>query len=226
MNALPSWASGMDQTTWILVGCAILALVVAAIIVRRKRAAHRIEALPPLVFEVHDRREPRLKPAMFGTRDGARAYPAGYQPPEPVRTYEPPRAEPWAYAPADGRTVEMPGGGGVPNGYLPGRLEITGGPHRGEAIRFPRVDGANAADYTLGRGEGPPRTHIRLPITTVSRQQARLRYEGGRWKIINLSQTNPTAVNGQVLHTPEGVRWLQDGDTVEMGELVLLFRSS
>src|SRR6185437_1235290 len=162
MNALPSWATGMDQTTWILVGCAILALVVAVIIVRRKRAAHRIEALPPLVFEVHDRREPRLKPAAFGRSSGAPAYPPVNQPPEPVRNYEPPPAEPWPYAPPDGRTIEMPRGGG-----------------------------GSAADYTLGRGEGPPRTHIRLPITTVSRQQARLHYEGGRWKIINLSQTNP-----------------------------------
>jgi hypothetical protein len=223
----------MNQTTWILVGCAILALVVAVLFVRRRRAAHRIEALPPLVFEVHDRREPRLRPASFRPAEAMRAYtPAepvrAYAPAEPVRAYAPPAPEPWPYAPSDGRTVEMPRGGGAvsPNGYLPGRLEITGGPHRGEAIRFPRVDGDGMGDYTLGRGEGPPRTHIRLPVTTVSRQQARLRYEGGRWKLINLSQTNPTAVNGQVLHTPEGVRWLQDGDTVEMGELVLRFRSS
>lgn len=213
----------MDQTTWILVGCAALALVIAVLLVRRRRAAHRIEALPPLVFEVHDRREPRLKPAAFRASGPYHAY----APPEPVRAYEPPPAEPWTYAPSDGRTVEMPRGGGAsPNGYLPGRLEITGGPHRGEAIRFPCIDGDGMADYTLGRGEGPPRTHIRLPVTTVSRQQARLRFEGGRWKLINLSQTNPTAVNGQVLQTPEGVRWLQDGDTVEMGELVLRFRSS
>lgn len=224
MNALPSWAtSRMDQTTWILVGCAALALVIAVLLVRRRRTAHRIEALPPLVFEVHDRREPRLRPAAFRVSGPLPAY----APPEPVRVYEPPQAEPWPYAPSDGRTVEMPRGGTVsPNGYLPGRLEITGGPHRGEAIRFPRIDGGAMADYTLGRGEGPPRTHIRLPVTTVSRQQARLRFEGGRWKLINLSQTNPTAVNGQVLQTPEGMRWLQDGDTVEMGELVLRFRSS
>ena len=212
----------MNQTTIILVGCAILALVIATMIVRRKRAAHRIEALPPLVFEVHDRREPRLRPAAFRPSGPAQVYAPR---PEPVRAYEPPPSEPWPYAPADGRTVELPRGASMPNGYLPGRLEITGGPHRGEAIRFPCVVGGTA-DYTLGRGEGPPRTHIRLPVTTVSRQQARLRYEGGRWKLINLSQTNPTAVNGQVLHTPEGVRWLQDGDTVEMGELVLRFRSS
>jgi hypothetical protein len=211
----------MNQTTWILVGCAMAALVIATLIVRRKRASHRIEALPPLVFEVHDRREPLLRPAAFRVNTGY-----AVAPPEPVRTYEPPPPEPWPYAPADGRTVEMPHGGGTPNGYLPGRLEITGGPHRGEAIRFPRLGGGGNVDYTLGRGEGPPRSHIRLPVTTVSRQQARLRYEGGRWKLINLSQTNPTAVNGQVLHTPEGVRWLQDGDTVEMGELVLRFRSS
>lgn len=215
----------MDLTTGILVGCAIVALVIATLVVRRKRGAHRIESLPPLVFEVHDRREPLLRPAAFRVSGPVQAY-AAPPAPEPVRVYEPPPAEPWPYAPADGRTVEMPRGGVMTNGYLPGRLEITGGPHRGEAIRFPCLDGGSSADYTLGRGDGPPRTHIRLPVTTVSRQQARLRYEGGRWKLINLSQTNPTAVNGQVLHTPEGVRWLQDGDTVEMGELVLRFRSS
>jgi predicted component of type VI protein secretion system len=109
-------------------------------------------------------------------------------------------------------------------GYLPGWLEIAEGPHKGERIRFPRLDDGTS-DYTLGRGEGPAQTHIQLPVTTVSRQQARMHYAAGRWQLVNLSQTNPTSVNGRELQEPAAEHWLQDGDAVEMGDLLLRFRA-
>ena len=200
-------ASRVDSMTLILSGSAILALVVAIVLVRRRRAhAHRVEALPPLVFEVRDRREPLLRPAGF--RDLER--PVAYAPPT-------------QWPSMDARTVQVPRAAPSTTGYLPGWLEIADGPHKGEVIRFPRL--ADASDYTLGRGEGPARTHVQLPVTSVSRQQARMRWANGRWQLINLSQTNPTVVNGRTLEEPEGVRWLQDGDTVEMGDLVLRFRA-
>jgi pSer/pThr/pTyr-binding forkhead associated (FHA) protein len=108
--------------------------------------------------------------------------------------------------------------------YLPGRLEIQSGDKRGDVIRFVRTRG-DTADVTLGRGDGPPGVHIKLPVETVSRHHARMQYESGRWRITNLSHTNPTIVNGEELIAAEGARWLEDGDTIEMGELVFRFRA-
>lgn len=194
----------MTPMTMILAGCAILALLIAIVLTRRRRArAHRVEPLPPLVFEVHDRREPLLRPAGFATSGAG--------------TFTPPAIWPTP----NGRVVAPPAP--APHGYLPGWLEIATGPGKGEAIRFPRLE-SGAPDYTLGRGDGPPQTHIRLPVTSVSRQQARMHHENGRWQVVNLSRTNPTCVNGRTLNAPDGAHWLRDGDRVEMGDLVLRFR--
>ena len=106
---------------------------------------------------------------------------------------------------------------------LPGRLEIEEGSNRGQEIRFVRVHG-EPPEVTIGRGDGPPYRHIKLAARTVSRQHARLKFENGRWMISNLSKTNPTVVNGEQLEESTDCRLLQDGDTIEMGEIVLRFR--
>ena len=79
-------------------------------------------------------------------------------------------------------------------------------------------------EVTIGRGDGPPYRHIKLSARTVSRQHARLKFENGRWTISNLSMTNPTVVNGEELSEGTDCRLLHDGDTIEMGEIVLRFR--
>ena len=106
--------------------------------------------------------------------------------------------------------------------FLPGRLVHAAGGKRTD-IRFVRQPGP-ATVVTLGRQEGPAGRHVQLVEPTVSRLHARMRYSGGRWTIGNLSQTNPLRVNGRALGSAAETHLLSDGDHVEVGELVLVFR--
>jgi pSer/pThr/pTyr-binding forkhead associated (FHA) protein len=72
--------------------------------------------------------------------------------------------------------------------------------------------------------DGPTYRHVQLPAQTVSRMHARMRFEGGRWQISNLSPTNPVVVNGEPLDADGESRLLAEGDRVELGEVVLRFR--
>jgi pSer/pThr/pTyr-binding forkhead associated (FHA) protein len=68
--------------------------------------------------------------------------------------------------------------------------------------------------------------HIQLHEPTVSRLHAKMTLEGRQWRITNLSATNPVVVNSNPL-TGEGTSvLLADGDRIELGEVVLRFRSS
>lgn len=107
---------------------------------------------------------------------------------------------------------------------LPGRLEVVRGALAGREIRFVRGYANPAAEFTLGRGSGPAQEHIQLSDPTVSRMHARMRFTDGGWRLVNLSQTNPVLVNGQELTQPGEERALADGDQIEMGELVFLYR--
>ena len=116
--------------------------------------------------------------------------------------------------------------GPVTTAFLPGRLEIQAagstGPRPGEEIRFPaRRQGDGTV--ILGRDDGPSGATVKVPAESVSRRHARMQFENGRWKITNLSRTNPTLVNGEELMVTEGARWLYEGDTIEMGEMVFRF---
>jgi pSer/pThr/pTyr-binding forkhead associated (FHA) protein len=107
---------------------------------------------------------------------------------------------------------------------LPGRLEVVQGADSGQEIRFVRSYSNPDAEYTLGRVAGRPHHHIRLNDPTVSRSHARMRFLAGCWQIENLSQTNPIVVNGQELAKIGSARQLADGDHIELGKLLLLFR--
>jgi len=107
--------------------------------------------------------------------------------------------------------------------FLPGRLEILDGDSPGRDIRFVRTWG-EVPEITFGRVSGPPFRHVQLRSQTVSRQHARMQYVDGRWKMTNLSQTNPVVINGQPLDGAHGNRVLRDGDQIEMGEVVFRFR--
>jgi hypothetical protein len=116
--------------------------------------------------------------------------------------------------------------GPVTTAFLPGRLEVQSagstGPRPGEEIRFPaRRQGDGVV--ILGRDDGPSGATVKVPAESVSRRHAQLQFENGRWKITNLSRTNPTLVNGEELMVTEGARWLYDGDIIEMGEMVFRF---
>jgi pSer/pThr/pTyr-binding forkhead associated (FHA) protein len=108
--------------------------------------------------------------------------------------------------------------------FLPGRLEITSGADTGREIRFVRVPGPDGTTVTFGRSDGPAYRHIQLREATVSRQHARLRLEHAQWHLTNLSATNPVVHNGRQLREGEE-QPLADGDRIEMGEVVFVFRS-
>jgi hypothetical protein len=107
--------------------------------------------------------------------------------------------------------------------FLPGRLEIVDGDVPGRDIRFVRTWG-EIPEVTFGRVAGPPYRHVQLRSQTVSRQHARMQFAEGRWKLINLSQTNPVVVNGEPLESAHGQRVLRDGDEIEMGDVLFRFR--
>ncbi|WP_373058192.1 FHA domain-containing protein [Gemmatimonas sp.] len=108
--------------------------------------------------------------------------------------------------------------------FLPGRLEIGSGFDAGREIRFVQVPGPDGTDITFGRNEGALYRHIQLRDQTVSRQHAVLQWREGRWSLRNLSHTNPVAHNGAMLDTLDAP-CLQDGDRIEMGEVIFTFRS-
>lgn len=107
----------------------------------------------------------------------------------------------------------------------PGHLEVEVGSNVGEAIRFMRLNG-EPGDITIGAAEGPRHRHIKLPADAISRTHARMQYDQGRWRITNLSASNPTLVNGQELGaTVPRTRVLDDGDMIQIGEMQLRFRA-
>ncbi|HEU4628148.1 MAG TPA: FHA domain-containing protein [Gemmatimonadaceae bacterium] len=121
---------------------------------------------------------------------------------------------------ADGATVRIQRPAEDTVQVLPGRLEVVEGEEQRE-IRFVRAWG-DVPEITIGRGTGPKHRHLQLHSLTVSRAHARMRFEGERWKIVNLSETNPTLVNGTPLGLGE-TRLLSHGDRLELGEILLRF---
>jgi FHA domain-containing protein len=126
--------------------------------------------------------------------------------------------------------------------FLPGRLEIAAGRDAGQEIRFVRTAGPDGTCITFGRAEGPPYRHVQLREPTVSRAHARLVLDtasstngesGGsttsnvaRWRLENLSSTNPVVVNGRALDSSGqslSSVLLSDGDRIEMGEVAFVF---
>jgi len=126
--------------------------------------------------------------------------------------------------------------------FLPGRLEVVTGRDSGQEIRFVRTPGPDGTRVTFGRAEGVPYRHVQLREATVSRTHARMTLEViagapgpdgravtgnvGRWRLENLSATNPVVVNGQPLAAEESAGSsvvLEEGDRIEMGEVVFRF---
>ncbi len=65
---------------------------------------------------------------------------------------------------------------------------------------------------------------IELTDSTISRDQARIVYEGATrtFRLVNESTINPARVNGQTVDSVA----LKDGDTVEFGSTVVMFSAS
>lgn len=126
--------------------------------------------------------------------------------------------------------------------FLPGRLEVIAGRDAGQEIRFVRTPGPDGTLVTFGRAEGAPYRHVQLREPTVSRAHARMTLDGRshagadsqpgsngastRWRLENLSATNPVVVNGRALGADDGPSAsvvLTEGDRIEMGEVVFRF---
>jgi hypothetical protein len=138
-----------------------------------------------------------------------------------------------AHEPTPVSRVQMQSGGPPPpyqNGHgdptlqlLPGRLEVVAGMD-GDSIRFIKQPGVTQ-EVTLGRSRGEPGSHVQVPSPTVSRMHVRMKFEGGRWTLENLSETNPVSINGRPA-TGRGAQCvLSDGDRIELGEVAFFFRN-
>jgi len=109
--------------------------------------------------------------------------------------------------------------------FLPGRLEVVSGEDVGQEIHFARQVGESLTTITFGRAEGAPLRHIQLLDPTVSRQHARMMWDGNTWHLLNLSSTNPVVFNGTALGDHQDTLGLADGDRIEMGAVVFVFHA-
>lgn len=90
-------------------------------------------------------------------------------------------------------------------------LVMTKGPRAGREFRL------NPDETTLGRAA---ENDIILDDPTVSRYHAKVRQEEEDFYLYDLAATNPTLVNGQSIHR----HLLREGDQVEIGEMVFVFK--
>ncbi len=123
----------------------------------------------------------------------------------------------------DGHLVHygVPTEGGLPE--LPGRLQISSGFDNGSEIRFVQSPGVDGTVITFGRSIGEIFRHIRLEDESISRTHARMELIAGKWRLLNLARSNAVAHNGEVMTLGEE-RSLNDGDTLEMGEVLFTYR--
>lgn len=97
----------------------------------------------------------------------------------------------------------------------------SGAPMGHRQARLIAADGRQFAvavgSTVIGRGEG---SQVRLTDVGISRQHARLEFDGGRVVLTDLGSTNGTTVNGARVNAAT----LQHGDVVQLGTTTLTFR--
>lgn len=95
-------------------------------------------------------------------------------------------------------------------------LIVTNGPQEGQTIPL------LLETVTVGRATSNATWEVVLQDASVSRPHARLTRNGTEWTIVDLGSSNGTRVNAiPVKETPQVV---QDGDTLELGFSMLVFR--
>lgn len=113
-------------------------------------------------------------------------------------------------------------------GPMPGSPVATSAPtppvqplHTARQARLISSDGRQFAvgigSTIIGRGEG---AQVRLADVGISRQHARLDYDGSRMVLTDLGSTNGTTVNGNRITAAA----LQHGDVIQLGTTTLTFR--
>lgn len=89
------------------------------------------------------------------------------------------------------------------------KMKVVRGKPKGHCLMFPQ------GEYMIGRG---PECDIRPNSDLVSRQHCMLQITENGARIRDLGSVNGTLVNGQLV---VGERNLDDGDTLQLGPLVL-----
>lgn len=130
------------------------------------------------------------------------------------RPTPPPPAPPPAPAPAPS-APNAPSGDGAATTVLPatrgsGTPALIGPDGEHVALR--------AGRHTIGR---LPDCDLHLDDSTVSREHAAVIRRGDRWWVLDLGSTNGTRVNGRTAAEQP----LDDGDSIELGDVVVTFRA-
>ncbi|MCX5842192.1 MAG: FHA domain-containing protein, partial [Deltaproteobacteria bacterium] len=107
---------------------------------------------------------------------------------------------------------------------LPGRLLVISGEDKIKELRFYKTKTQDENEILFGRASGSSYNYVQLKSMTVSAKHAKMLYAGGKFTIINYSGTNPVKVNGKELEV-NGATALNDGDRIELGEVVFEFRA-
>ncbi|MEM4325842.1 MAG: FHA domain-containing protein [Candidatus Pacearchaeota archaeon] len=105
--------------------------------------------------------------------------------------------------------------------FIPGKLTIISGDDLGKSFKIAGYPTNEGNIVTVGREEirgERAYSHIQLIQKTVSRKQAEIIQKGDKLYIKNLSETNPTQVNGVELKPLEKSE-LNPGDILRFGEL-------
>ncbi len=99
-----------------------------------------------------------------------------------------------------------------------GSLIITNGPQEGQTVTLQKER------VVIGRATSSATWEIAVRDPSVSRPHARLERKDKRWHIYDLGSSNGTTVNNVRVNTKDGYA-LVDGDTIALGNALLLFRT-
>jgi hypothetical protein len=151
----------------------------------------------------------------------APAKPAVEQEQPPVESAAPP--PPTYVPPSDLKTIRIMPPALKTMRYVPGELVLATGEDKGKAFKFAGFPTPEGSIVTIGR---EPVTgdrayaHIQIDekFHTVSRRQAELIWKDNKLYVKNLSETNPTQVNGAELKPGKMVH-LKPGSIIRTGEL-------
>jgi pSer/pThr/pTyr-binding forkhead associated (FHA) protein len=99
-----------------------------------------------------------------------------------------------------------------------GSLIVTNGPQEGQTIPL------LLNRITIGRATTTATWEVLLQDPSVSRPHARLEKKEVGWILTDLGSSNGTKLNSKTVEANQSVN-LRDGDTIELGGSVLLFRT-
>lgn len=109
--------------------------------------------------------------------------------------------------------------------FIQGKLTIISGEDKGKSFKIAGYPTSEGNIVTIGREEirgERAYSHIQLMQKTISRKQAEIIQKDDKLYIKNLSETNPTQVNGIELKVQEKIE-LKPGDILRLGELELKY---